>query len=130
VAAADLLRLLPRGDAVAWVRRGAGLAGRGEAARIMLPAGQDRFTAGEKWLRAMFETAGYYPLSQGVIPWMGHMILPWITLATVQAAVYTRLSRGSLLDTLGEDYIRTARAKGLSETRVIYRHGLRAALTR
>ena len=51
------------------------------------------------------------------------MILPWITLATVQAAVYTRLSRGSLLDTLGEDYIRTARAKGLSERRVIYRHG-------
>ena len=51
------------------------------------------------------------------------MILPWITLATVQAAVYTRLTRGSLLDTLGEDYIRTARAKGLSERRVIYRHG-------
>jgi peptide/nickel transport system permease protein len=57
------------------------------------------------------------------------MILPWITLATVQAAVYTRLSRGSLLDTMGEDYIRTARAKGLSERRVILRHGLRAALT-
>jgi peptide/nickel transport system permease protein len=60
---------------------------------------------------------------------MGHMILPWITLATVQAAIYTRLSRGSLLDTMGEDYIRTARAKGLTERRVIYRHGVRAALT-
>jgi peptide/nickel transport system permease protein len=72
---------------------------------------------------------GYAPLSEGLIPWMGHMILPWITLATVQAAVYTRLSRGSLIDTLGEDYIRTARAKGLSERRVVYRHGLRAALT-
>jgi len=72
---------------------------------------------------------GYAGLSTGVIPWMGHMILPWITLATVQAAVYTRLSRGSLLDTMGEDYIRTARAKGLSERRVILRHGLRAALT-
>ncbi len=72
---------------------------------------------------------GYAPLSQGLIPWMGHMILPWITLAAVQAAVYTRLSRGSLIDTLGEDYIRTARAKGLSERRVVYRHGLRAALT-
>jgi peptide/nickel transport system permease protein len=57
------------------------------------------------------------------------MILPWITLATVQAAVYTRLSRGSLLDTLGEDYVRTARAKGLSERRVVYRHALRGALT-
>jgi peptide/nickel transport system permease protein len=72
---------------------------------------------------------GYSGLSKGFIPWVGHMILPWITLAAVQAAVYTRLSRGSLLDTMGEDYIRTARAKGLSERRVIMRHGLRAALT-
>jgi peptide/nickel transport system permease protein len=72
---------------------------------------------------------GYSGLSNGFIPWVGHMILPWITLAAVQAAVYTRLSRGSLLDTMGEDYIRTARAKGLSERRVIMRHGLRAALT-
>ncbi len=53
----------------------------------------------------------------------------WVTLATVQAAIYTRLSRGSLLDTMGEDYIRTARAKGLSERRVVYKHGVRAALT-
>jgi peptide/nickel transport system permease protein len=72
---------------------------------------------------------GYAGLSTGIVPWVGHMLLPWITLAAVQAAVYTRLSRGSLLDTLGEDYIRTARAKGLSERRVIYRHGVRAALT-
>jgi peptide/nickel transport system permease protein len=72
---------------------------------------------------------GYAGLSQGVVTWAGHMILPWITLAAVQAAVYTRLTRGQLLDTLGEDYIRTARAKGLSERRVIYRHGVRAALT-
>ena len=43
-----------------------------------------------------------------------HLILPWFTLALVQAAVYTRLIRSSLLDMLGEDYIRTARAKGLS----------------
>jgi peptide/nickel transport system permease protein len=67
--------------------------------------------------------------SQGIVTWVGHMILPWITLATVQAAVYTRLMRGQLLSTLGEDYIRTARAKGLSERRVIFRHGVRAALT-
>jgi len=55
--------------------------------------------------------------------------LPWITLALVSAATYTRLTRGSLLEVLGEDYIRTARAKGLRERRVIYRHGLRSALT-
>ena len=53
----DLLGLLPRDDAVAWVRRGEGLAGWGEAARVTLPAGEDRFTAGEKWLRALFDTA-------------------------------------------------------------------------
>jgi peptide/nickel transport system permease protein len=72
---------------------------------------------------------GYSGPSQGLSAWAGHMILPWITLAAVQAAVYTRLSRGQLLDTLGEDYIRTARAKGLSERRVIFRHAVRAALT-
>jgi peptide/nickel transport system permease protein len=76
-----------------------------------------------------FINTGYVGLSSGFVPWAEALILPWITLATVQAAVYTRLSRGSLLDTLGEDYIRTARAKGLSERRVIYRHALRGALT-
>jgi peptide/nickel transport system permease protein len=72
---------------------------------------------------------GYAGITSGVGPFLQHMILPWITLATIQAAVYTRLSRGQLLETLGEDYIRTARAKGLSERRVIFRHGVRAALT-
>jgi peptide/nickel transport system permease protein len=71
----------------------------------------------------------YVGPSQGIITWAGHMILPWISLAAVQAAVYTRLMRGQLLSTLGEDYIRTARAKGLSERRVIFRHGVRSALT-
>jgi peptide/nickel transport system permease protein len=55
--------------------------------------------------------------------------LPWMTLALVSAAVYTCLTRGSMLDLLGEDYIRTARAKGLAERRVVYRHALRSALT-
>ena len=57
------------------------------------------------------------------------LVLPWITLALVSAATYTRLTRGSMLDVLGEDYIRTARAKGMPERRVIFRHALRAALT-
>jgi len=72
---------------------------------------------------------GYASPAQSVPAWAGHMILPWITLATVSAAVYSRLSRGSLLETLGEDYVRTARAKGLLEHRVIFRHALRSALT-
>jgi peptide/nickel transport system permease protein len=76
-----------------------------------------------------FITTGYNPITAGFVPWVGSMILPWITLAIVQAAVYTRLSRGSLLDTLGEDYIRTARAKGLTERRVLYRHAVRSAMT-
>ncbi|MET7329892.1 ABC transporter permease [Nonomuraea sp. NPDC005650] len=71
----------------------------------------------------------YVPFSQNPAEWARHLILPWITLATVQAASYARLTRGSMLDVLGEDYIRTARAKGVPERRVIYRHGLRAALT-
>jgi peptide/nickel transport system permease protein len=76
-----------------------------------------------------FFNTGYAGITSGLSPFFGHMILPWITLATIQAAVYTRLSRGQLLEVLGEDYIRTARSKGLSERRVIFVHGVRAALT-
>jgi len=76
-----------------------------------------------------FIQTGYTPITQSFSGWLGTMILPWITLAVVQAAVYTRLSRGSLLDTLGEDYIRTARSKGISERRVLYRHAVRSAMT-
>lgn len=77
----------------------------------------------------IFPPGGYAPLSDGVGPWLQHLILPWLTLALVSAAIYTRLTRGSMLDVLGEDYIRTARSKGISERRVIVRHGLRSALT-
>jgi len=77
----------------------------------------------------IFPPGGYVPLSEGVVPWIDHLILPWLTLALVSAAIYTRLTRGSMLDVLGEDYIRTARSKGISERRVIQRHGLRSALT-
>jgi peptide/nickel transport system permease protein len=80
--------------------------------------------AGFHWIQLQYEGP-----SQSIIGWAGHMILPWITIAAVSAATYTRLIRGALLDTLGEDYIRTARAKGLSERRVLYRHALRSALT-
>ncbi len=81
--------------------------------------------AGIHW----FPSSGYVGITQSPVQWAVHLILPWCTLALVQAAVYTRLIRSSLLDTLGEDFIRTARAKGLSRRLVIYKHGLRAALT-
>jgi peptide/nickel transport system permease protein len=57
------------------------------------------------------------------------LILPWFTLAASFAAIYARFLRGNLIDTMQEDYIRTARAKGLSERRVLVRHGVRAAIT-
>src|SRR6188472_2185782 len=55
--------------------------------------------------------------------------MPWCVLAAAFAAFYARMVRGNLIDVMGEDYIRTARAKGLTERRVVYRHGLRSALT-
>jgi peptide/nickel transport system permease protein len=81
--------------------------------------------AGAAW----FPPGGYIPLSEDPGGWLRSMILPWLTVALVSAATYTRLTRASMLDVLGEDYIRTARSKGLSERRVVYRHGLRSALT-
>jgi peptide/nickel transport system permease protein len=72
---------------------------------------------------------GYTPLSDGVGQWFSHLILPWTVLALLYMAIYARVTRNNLLETLGEDYIRTARAKGLSERKVIFRHGLRASLT-
>jgi peptide/nickel transport system permease protein len=72
---------------------------------------------------------GYVSPATNLTHFFSHMILPWITLALLYAAGYARMTRNNLLETLGEDYIRTARAKGLSEGRVIFKHGLRASLT-
>jgi peptide/nickel transport system permease protein len=76
----------------------------------------------------LFPGGGYVPLTTSPGQWAMHLILPWITLAVATMAIYVRLTRGQLVEVLGEDYIRTARAKGLRESRVVYRHGLRAAL--
>lgn len=77
----------------------------------------------------IFPGSGYVPLTKDPLQWAQHLLLPWFTIALVTAALYSRLTRGAMLDVLGEDYIRTARAKGLSERRVVYRHGLRSAIT-
>ena len=71
----------------------------------------------------------YAPISVSPWHWFTSLLMPWCVLAAAFAAFYARMVRGNLIDTLGEDYIRTARAKGLSERRVVMRHGLRAALT-
>ena len=63
------------------------------------------------------------------LEWAYDLILPWITLAFLYAAAYARLTRAGMLETMNEDYIRTARAKGLRERNVIVQHGLRSALT-
>ena len=72
---------------------------------------------------------GYVPIYQDPGAWLSGFILPWVALAMLYAAFYARLTRNQMLETMGEDYIRTARAKGLSERAVIARHGLRAGLT-
>jgi peptide/nickel transport system permease protein len=73
--------------------------------------------------------ATYVGLTASPTHWFTSLIMPWIVLAGTSAAIYSRLLRGSLIEAMGEDYIRTARAKGLRERRVIWRHGVRSAIT-
>ncbi|MRH28952.1 ABC transporter permease subunit [Microbacterium sp. SYP-A9085] len=73
-------------------------------------------------------TGGYVPLSEDPVQWLLHLVLPWCTLAFISAAIYARLTRGEMIESMGQDYIRTARAKGLREPRVVLRHGLRNAI--
>ncbi|HST55536.1 MAG TPA: ABC transporter permease [Solirubrobacteraceae bacterium] len=70
----------------------------------------------------------YVGITDDPVKWFTSLILPWLVLAATSAAVYARLLRGSLIEVMGEDYIRTARAKGLSERRVVMRHGVRSAI--
>ena len=71
----------------------------------------------------------YVPFSENPAQFFQTFLLPWIAIAILYAAFYARLTRNQMLETLGEDYIRTARAKGLRERTVIYKHALRAGLT-
>ena len=71
----------------------------------------------------------YVPFTDSPAQWASNLVLPAITLAAVFAASYVRLTRAYMLETMSEDYIRTARAKGVTERTVVRRHGLRAALT-
>ncbi len=81
-------------------------------------------------LAPIFQGSGQYtPFTEDPVQWASALILPWLVLATAFAAIYARFLRANLLDVMGEDYIRTARAKGLGERRVVFRHGLRSAIT-
>ncbi len=80
-----------------------------------------------KW--PIFPNVHYVAITSNPLLWARNLVLPWITLAFLYAALYARLTRAGMLETMGEDYIRTARAKGLPERVVVVKHGLRAALT-
>ncbi len=80
-----------------------------------------------KW--QLFPNVQYVSITSNPLLWARNLTLPWITLAFLYAALYARLTRAGMLETMGEDFIRTARAKGLRERTVVTRHGLRAALT-
>jgi peptide/nickel transport system permease protein len=71
---------------------------------------------------------GYVPLAESPADWAWHLVLPWLVLAFLHAAIYARLTRGQMLEVLGEDFIRTARAKGVTETKVVGKHALRNVL--
>jgi peptide/nickel transport system permease protein len=71
----------------------------------------------------------YTPFTQNPAAWAYDLLLPWITLSLLFSAQYARLTRAGMLETMNEDYVRTARAKGLVEKRVVVKHGLRGALT-
>jgi peptide/nickel transport system permease protein len=85
-------------------------------------------TSGPGWLRLYPDGINYVALTDDPVGWFVNMIPPWICLALLFAALYTRLTRANMLETMSEDYVRTARAKGLSPRAVVGRHGLRAAL--
>ncbi len=77
----------------------------------------------------LFPTGTYVPFTEDPLEWATHLILPWMTLSILYIGLYSRVLRSNMLDALGEDYVRTARAKGLSEHRVMTRHVLRNSLT-
>ena len=81
------------------------------------------------WFRLGWVPPSGIPIGTSVLEAVlqGRFILPWIVVSLTFAAFYARMVRGNLIETMNEDYIRTARAKGLTEHQVIYKHGLRAA---
>lgn len=76
----------------------------------------------------IFPTTGYNPITENPALWFGGLLLPWLVLGLTNATQYSRFTRGQMVETLGEDYIRTATAKGVSQNRTIFKHGLRAAI--
>jgi peptide/nickel transport system permease protein len=81
---------------------------------------------GFKW--GLFPLGGYVPITKNPWQWFTHLLMPWFALSVLFIGVYSRVLRASILDTMGEDYVRAARAKGLSRRRVLVRHVLRNSM--
>lgn len=80
------------------------------------------------WEIPFFADTGYFPLTENPAKWFSGLLLAWVALGIFGCTTYTRYARGSMVETLGEDYIRTAKAKGLPARVVVYKHALRSAL--
>ena len=82
----------------------------------------------DTWMFSWVPALGYVPLTENPVGWFKALLIPWFTLAILYIGIYGRVLRASLIEAYEEDYIRTARAKGLSESRVLLRHALRTSL--
>jgi peptide/nickel transport system permease protein len=86
------------------------------------------FFAGEGGYFAWFPDGGYVPLTQDPVQWFYHLLLPWFTLALLFIGFYGRVLRANILENINEDFVRTAKAKGLTSSRILVKHTLRASL--
>jgi len=86
------------------------------------------FFGGEGGKFSWFPSGGYVPLTQNPVQWFYHLLLPWFTLAVLFIGFYGRVLRSNILDTINEDFVRTAKAKGLTTNRILVKHTLRASL--
>jgi peptide/nickel transport system permease protein len=87
-----------------------------------------RYYLAEGGLTTIFPDGEYVPLTQNPAQWFWHLLLPWLVLAVLFIGFYGRVLRGNILDTINEDYVRTAKSKGLSSRRIMRRHVLRTSL--
>lgn len=76
----------------------------------------------------IFPDTTYHPITEGVGPWFWGLLLPWLVVGVTNSTAYARFTRGQMVETIGEDYIRTATAKGVKSNKVIFKHALRSAI--
>ena len=87
-----------------------------------------RYYLAEGGIATIFPDGEYFPITQNPLQWLYHLVLPWLVLAVLFIGFYGRVLRGNILDTIHEDYVRTAKAKGLPSRKILTRHVLRTSL--